>query len=405
MPSWYRASILKIVAVGLVVLAAGGCANGEVAKNHQQWVKDANNKWLTMRSGLILQMAQRQFDTGDLDQADKSLSEAMALDPENARLFVLAGRVCLERGQLERGYLLLEKAIGFDSKLPEAHYYQGLVLQRWQRYPAALEQYHQAYVLSPDNVAFLLAEAEMDVTIDQPETALRILSEKLTYFDQCSGLRVAVGHLHLMAKRYDKAAEYFRQALLLRPDDAQIAEDLALAQVAAGQTTAGIETLRKLLAVPATAGRRDLQRTLGAALVEAGQLIEAHELYMKLTQTDPSDGAAWLQLSEVCWTQEDTAGALLAATRTIALLPREPSAYLVAGLVYQQRGQLDEALTNFDRAAALSPQSARPVILRGLTLERAGLTADAAKAYAEALRRQPEDPRAKQLLARMADKP
>jgi tetratricopeptide (TPR) repeat protein len=402
MTRWFDGIFGRLVIGALAVLTFAGCANDTVAKNHQQWVKDGNDKWLSMRSGLMLQTAQRQFDTGDLEQAEKTLGEAMTMDGQNPRLMVLAGRVCVERGQLERAYLLLDKAIGLDPKLPEARYYQGLVMQRWQRYPAALEQYHEAYVLAPDNVAFLLAEAEMDVALDQPETALRVLTEKLTYFDQNAGIRAAVGHLHLMAKRYEKAAEFFRQAALLRPDDTQMAEDLALAQMAAGQTAAAIETLRKLLATPGTAGRRDLQHALGAAYTDAGQMADAQNVYLKLTQTDPADGPAWLKLGEVCWAQDDTAGAVLAANRAAAQMPRDPRGYLLAGLVYQKRGQLDQALSSFDRAAELSPQASRPVILRGITLEQAGLRADAAKAYAEALRRQPDDPRAKQLLAHVS---
>jgi Flp pilus assembly protein TadD len=70
--------------------------------------------------------------------------------------------------------------------------------------------------------------------------------------------------------------------------------------------------------------------------------------------------------------------------------------------VLSKQRHFEEAMEMFDQAAHLAPEDASPLLLRGITLERQGLLADAAEAYSEALRRQPDDRRAQQLLAKVS---
>jgi Flp pilus assembly protein TadD len=72
--------------------------------------------------------------------------------------------------------------------------------------------------------------------------------------------------------------------------------------------------------------------------------------------------------------------------------------------VMQKRGRIDDALRSFDRAAEAAPAVADPLILRGIALQQAGRTTAAAEAYAEALKRQPNDARAASLLASVETK-
>jgi Tfp pilus assembly protein PilF len=57
----------------LVVLAVSGCGS----PSKQDVVNNAETRWKQMRSTLMLQMAEQQFATGDLDQAERSLRDAM----------------------------------------------------------------------------------------------------------------------------------------------------------------------------------------------------------------------------------------------------------------------------------------------------------------------------------------
>lgn len=394
-----RVLMLAVCVLPLSMTACGG----ERSKGHVKAVNAANDRWLSLRSNMMLKLAQQQFDTGDLDQSEKTLVEAISTDPKNARLYLLAGRLAIERGQLERSYTRLATAIELDASIPETYYFQGIVLQRWQRYDEALAAYQKASELQSDNPSFLLAVSEMFVSLNRVEEATALLKSRVRYFDQNAGIRVAIAQLALMRKDAAEASDYLKQASLLRPDDTQITENLAVAQLAAGQTVAAIETLERLCANPLLASRRDLQRSLANAYMQAGRTSDAKKAFVRLTQTNAADVESWIDLGQLAWSQEDQAGALLAANRAMSLAPKRHEGYVLAGLVWQKRDRLDEALRLFDRAAELAPQSAEPVLLRGLALQRNGRKAEAAKAYAEALRREPSDSRAQQLLATVSE--
>ena len=360
---------------------------------------DAKNRWLELRSSMMLNMAEQQFRAGDLTQAEKSIKDGLSIDSTHPGLHVLAGRIELERGKLERAYHLFNASIELSPDDPEAYYYQGLVMQRWQRYESSLEFYQQAYDHEPDNASFLLAVGEALVEMDRVDDAISLLESKRQYFDQSAGVRAAIGHLHLMKGQPAKAAEYFQQASLLDPDDTKLKQELAISLAASGNHAEATEIFEQLLKDPDNKERTDLKRELVDAYIHTNQIKEASAILLELARSPKGDVADWIKLGEMCYQQDDMGGALQAASKVMHLSPERYEGYLLAGLVWQKRENLNNSLQMFDRAAQAAPTSTEPLILRGLSLQKAGRHAAAAEAFSEALRRQPSDNRARQLLS------
>jgi tetratricopeptide (TPR) repeat protein len=395
----FRRKPTTTLAAGLTVAAAvvlAGCAGGGQSQ-HDEWVEQADTRYKSLRTGLIMEMAQQHFDAGDLENAERSVKDAMEIDPTSAKLLTLAGRIKLERGRLERAYHLFNMAIEQAPDRPEAYYYQGLVLQRWKRFDEAEKQYSKAYDLEADNVAYLIAWGEMLVEAGEVERAIELLESKRNYFDQSSGLRVTLGQLYLFNDRAEQAAEALRQAAVLDPDNKDMNEILAMAEAAAGNHGEAIQLLRELLSTHAPGARPDLKRALADACRAAGRVEEARRLYVELARG--SDGAEhWLTLAEMAYREQDEAGTLYAARKALENDPSLHGAYVLSGLVWQKRGRLEEALRMYDLAADTARDDATPLILRGIALQKAGKTAAAAESYRRALDRSPEDQRARQLL-------
>ncbi len=389
--------LVKLALATTVVLGISGC--NRKMETHAESVNAANKRWLSARSGLLLQSAQRMFDTGDLTQCERTLGEALSMDPGNAKLHTLSGRVALERGQLERAYHRFQTAIELDEALPDPYFFRGIVLERWQRYEQALESYQKAYELQADNVAYLLSMAEMHVALDRAEVAKELLESRMAYFDQNAGIRVALAQLYTMSGDHERAARYLREASLLQPDDMSIVEELSLVLLASKRYDDAIMHLKRLCEAPAYRERVDLQHALASAYMHSGRLNEARERYLTITRLNREDVQAWAKLAEIAFANNDLSGALHAANRAIALAPDQHQGYLVAGMVWQRRGATEQALAMFDQAAQAAPQEALPHILRGLTFEQAGRRQEAIAAYNQALRIAPNDQRAQRLLA------
>ncbi len=241
LPTFVSRLRLGLVVAALVAVTITGCAK---QKNRDKWVGDANSRWQTLRSTALLEMARDQFDAGALDQAEKTVTDAAAIDASNPQLHLMAGRISLERGQLERAYRLFEISAELDNQEPETFYYQGVVLQRWHQYDAALTAYQASYDLDKDNPARMLAVAETLVALDRPREAITLLEDKKYYFDQNAGLRTMLGHLYRMQKEPRLSVENFRQATMLSPENMRLQEELALAQISAGTHADAAATLR-----------------------------------------------------------------------------------------------------------------------------------------------------------------
>ncbi len=393
-----RRSALALAVASTVMMVGCQAPKG----GHQKAVSNANARWHTLRSTSMLRLAQQQFDAGDLTQAEKTLVEAMSVDISNPALHVLSGRIAIEQGQLERAYERFRTALDIDDKQIGAHYYQGVVFQRWQQFDKALVAYGKAYEIQSDNVSFLLAMSEMHVAMGNRDTAVKLLESKVVYFDQNASIRSALGQLYYLDRNFTQAVHYLKQASYLAPDNLQLLENLASAQRAAGQSAEAVRNLERLVNDPENRDRVGLKRMLAAAYERADRLQEARQIYIDLNRQDPRDADAWFKLASLSLVNNDTAAALAAAERVMALDGSRAEGYIIAAMVWQKRGRFDQAIRLFERAASLAPQSAEPMILRGIAQEHAGQRNAAASSYSEALRRSPSDERAKNLLDRLS---
>ena len=384
-------SRLTVVLVATVLLTMTGC------KSSGMNAQEAEQRYHEARARIMLPMALQHFAAGDLDQAEHTTKEALQVDPTNAAFHILAGRISLERGRLERALHLFDRAIELDDKQSGAHYYMGVVFQRWQKIDEALACYQKARELEPDRASHLLAIGEMLVASDRTNEALELLKSKLTYFEHHSGLRNAIGQLYAIRGDYPQAIRFLRDAHLFNMEDDQVREDLALAQLAAGEAE---EATRHLKYLASRLGRKDLKRALGEAYVQSGHFQEARHIYMRLTRDDPTDDESWLKLGEIAWKAGENSSALAAARRVVTYAPRRPEGYLLAGMVWQARDRLDRAQNLFARAAALEPRKdhTAALLLRGIALKKLGRAQAATSVFSEALRRRPNDSRTQYLL-------
>lgn len=386
---------------GLVVVAFGvvGCQS---QGNHEQWVEEADGRWHETRSALMLDMAREQFEAGDLEQASQSVKEGLQVDTQNPRLQVLGGRIALERDKLERAYHLFEGAIEDSEELADAHYYQGVVLQRWQRYEQALKAYERAYDIEPDEVGHLLAVSEMLVQLDRVDDAVERLENKRDYFDEDASLRVALGHLYNIKQDYAQATALFKEASVLDPDRVPARAELGLAQVAAEQYEKAVRTLKNLLAEHPHEKRGDLRRALAEAQVQTRRMEAAQQTYLDLARSDAGEPGDWVRLGELTWQAGDVSGTLHAANRAMDQAPQNHRGYMLSGMALKEREKYEKALRMFEEAAGLAPERANPLLLRGMTLQQQGRRKEARSAYEAALERAPDDERAQKLLNTLA---
>jgi len=385
-----------------------GCSSTD---NHEQWKGEASGRWNAVKSKIAIEMAEDQFNAGQLGLAQRTIEQAMVKDMENPQLWLMAGRIALEKSELETAYQRLAKSIEYGEELEgfarkekaKPYYYQGIVDQRWQRYDAAKEDYAKAYERDPENASYFLARIEMMVQLEQFAQAIAELEEKTSYFDQNPTVRALLAHVYRSQGNHEKAMVWFKQASMLAPEDMKLREEVAREMVAVGRNGDASRELEELVKTEYGSKRADLFRLLAESYVKDSKLREGRNVYLKLTEMDRTSVHDWSKFGELAYRLDDETGALQAANRLINLAPDDHRGYLLAGMVWNKRDRLDRALSMFDRAAELAPQDTTPLIMRGIALQKNNKPAAAADAYKQALSINPEDKRAKQLLASVTE--
>ena len=381
-----------------VVLTAAGCSSSSGPKKPTE-KELATERWKTARAAVMVNLAKDQYRNGQFEKARKSADEALRLSPKNAQAHLVSARLLIEKGQLEAAEQALATARRLTPNDGEPYYLSGVVMQRWQKYEQAYEQYKVASAKSPAELAYVLAEAESLVTLDRQPDALALLQSKADYFEHSGTLRDAIGQLLMQQNRFAEAARAFRQASVLSEDEPTIKERLALALFKTSQHREAADLLGKLVQGEAYAKRADVFAMLGECQLALGRPREARVTFETASQLDPYAAGAWRGLGRAAMELNDFKRAELALNKALRYDGGRPETHLMLGYLSLSQGNLDAALVSFVAANKLDPRDTVTLCMVGYVLEKQKKPQAAAKWYARALQIRPGDAMARKLMA------
>ena len=359
----------------------------------------AKQRWNEARASVLYSLAQDQYKGHDFDKCRETCDQALRLVPQSCPLRTLMAKVEMEQGQLELAEKELELARKAGPKEPEPYYLSGVIYQRWQRPQLALEFYRQANERAPAELAYLLAEGEMLVTLDRTPEALQLLQSKVTYFENSPTIRDAVGQILMQSGRYAEAADMFRQAALLSEDDQSIRERLAIAYFRNKQFRESAQTLGKLTDKEPYAKRADLFQLLGECQMELSDSHGARNSFERAAELNPYSAQAWQSFGRACLEAGDLKRADFALRRAIGVDASLGETHLLMGYLHLKERKFNEALASFRKASTLAPNDATAICMVGYVYEKMGRTDQAMQYYAQALKVKPGDSLASQLMA------
>jgi Flp pilus assembly protein TadD len=378
----------------LLTLAAAGCQNTK-----QKNSAEANARWNRARANVLCSLARDQYKAASFDKCRKTVNDALKMDPNHPQLRILSAKLAIEQGQLELAERELELARKYAPNDPEGYYLAGVIYQRWQKPERAYEFYTAASDKAPIGLAYLLARAEMLIELERSEEALRLLEEKVQYFENSAAIRDAVGQLYMQARRYKDAVDMFRQASVLEEQDLSFKERLGLALYYDKQYAEAAEVLVKLLANEAYAKRGDLLAALGEAQLQTNKPRDARQTFEAATQADASNAKVWLGLGRAAMECKDFRRAELSLKKAQSIDAESAEAQLLLGYLRLRQNRMKDALAAFQKASAMDPKDSVSVCMVGYVYEKNGRQDVAMKYYGKALKLKPNDQLASKLMA------
>jgi len=386
----------RIILMTVAMMLAGGCANqAKQPTPHQAGVAS----WDDARSSVMIGLAKDQYDAGQLDKARQTINDAIKLSPESANARILSARIAIEQSQLELAEKELRLARQFDPRAADADYLSGVVYQRWQKPDLAFDCYSHACDKGPSELAYLMAKAEMLVSMERSTEALQLLQDRVVFFEHSAVIRDAVGELLVGQKRYPEAVDMLREASILTPEDLTIKEHLAMVYFYAHQSGDALESLNRLVANDKFAHRGDLRAAIGECDCELGEYRDARAAFEVATQLDPGSAGWWIGLAKAAIQCSDYQRAELSLHKAMALDAGNSQANLLMGCLRLRQDRLPEALAAFNKVSSGDNADSLSLCMSGYVLQKLGRTHEAAEYYKKALQRDPHDELAAQLMA------
>lgn len=382
--------IVIIFTANLVACYGPGTTRGKLNR------ENARARVATFNSQLAYDQAMQAFRTGQFDKAMRQIDGALNSTPDVPEFYILMGRIFMEMHRLEPANKAFVKAIELNPNSADAHYYLGIVYQRWSNEQSAYEYYTKAHELDNSTVQFVLAAAESLIALSKFDAAQLYIESKMDYFEHNASMKQLLGQIALLMGNAKDAARIFSEARLLNPDDQMLLEELAHAQYVAGLYGKCYDSVKQLqrLKNGLTLESKQLE---ARCLVALGRTTEARNLYLELTRSDPSNTELWIELGSLAWEIGDFRRTAICSVRIVALAPHRYEGYMLKGIYEREKGNLDQATSLLRQSAALSNSIALPHMVLGRTLEENGDVKGALGAYADALRADPENQAAKEL--------
>lgn len=304
---------------------------------------------------------------GDIDEAIMLLDKALEIDPKDPMAMVQLGLAYVNKGKLEKGVELIEKAPEFSRrKLPTAYVALGIIESRRGNLAKAEAHFKHAIEIDPTEAGHLNVLGSFYTQLGQFAKAESIYRESLKYSPNDLGARLDLGALAVQRGRVDEAMRYFEDAVRLRPGNADAHNRLAGGLMAQGK-------------VP--------------------QAITEFETAIRLRPqwAPPYNDLAWSLATDDSPKVRSGRRAVELAEKACQLTKREDAALLdTLAAAYAEMGRFDDALRTIDEAKRVAIKN-NPGMIEGIekheaVYQRKQAWREPSRAAAEAVRTKAKRP-------------
>lgn len=299
-------------------------------------------------------MATSYWQLGKLDQARKNLEIVLKARPDDTLATLLLGMVFEDLGDHQRAAKLLA------GVLP-------LVRQR----PETIDSLARAYY-----------------HLGQTEKARNTL-QMLVGHPVGPNAVFQGGRLAAEFADYDTAERMFLSIQTTYPDPAAVNYYLALAQYSAKRYAECEKTL--LSSIGYGHGTPDAYALLGRTYGKQDNFPEMLKAFEKAINLEPTNQGYYIDLGDALAEKKNYATAIEVAKESVKRFPSSSSAYSLKGSVELKMYLLTESLNSYSKAVELDSNNPRAALGLALTLWNMDRNDDAAKAFAEGVRRFPND--------------
>lgn len=351
---------------------------------------------------------------------------AASVDPTGETPRVYLGMALRETGAHEESVQTLEEARRRHLKSPLPPLQLGETFVRMGQTAKALESFDRAAALSADPAPIRRRIAEIHMTQKRFAEAIAIyraqaeargagvdawdrlgtayqmagrlpdaektFKQMATAFPGTPFPHYRLGTFYGYIKKYDRAEAELRRALALAPADGSILRALSMSQNEQGNSSAAVETARRLVSVQPDDPNAHFY--LATLYHDERRLDSAERLYREILARWPDHALTLNNLAALLADQGKGDEAVPLAQKAVALLPDNGVILDTLGWAVHKQRKSSEALAILQRAARLAPRNAGVLYHLGVVYEALGDRRAAREHLQQALQLSREFPQA-----------
>lgn len=340
-------------------------------------------------------VAQMSLNQGEA--ADASFTEALALDGINGMALTGKSQRAIAARKLDEAVALAKKATEVAPGFAPGWSLLG-DLMRVKNDPKAAEgAYSEAITRRSQNANDLIARVMVRLELDDRDGA----AEDVKTLRQRGFVNpYAVFGEGLLLMRDGKllpAAEKFQEVLGKFPNFARVSCYAGVSLAATERQNQAIAYLESCLSAYPQADT--VRRTLAASYSSGGQWDKIEALLRPLIERQEPDQAALELLAQIKLTNNDPKAAADLLRKVVQGEQKDSRGLVNLGLVLTAAGELGEAKSAFNEAAAVSETKFDPALAEAQALLQTGRTGEGTTRLEAVLRERPEDTQALSMLA------
>lgn len=395
--------MLAGVALAAAAAFTAGCPSNHTAGQDEARQK-AKARWNTVRADVLCGVAADNLRAGRLDAAQAKAAEALAMEPNSMAGLLVMGRIALERGQYAQALKTLDQARAIDPKNAAAAYYLAVALEKSNRLDEALQAYRQAYFLNDASLDAVKGAAEVMVAMGQPRQAKAYLGGFMPRAEGDAGMYELAGRLAQLCGDPAEAAGHFVKAHDIDSANMLYLEKLIEVQFLAGQYDKVLASIRDLKPSEHYSPPATIYVMQGDSCLALRRPNEALAAYKTATTGAASLWAAWSGVSRAELALSRPAEAVAAARKAYELDKDNPDSTLLVGYSLVRAGRTVEAIACLKQAIAQRGNDATLLCVLGRAYAAGGDELEATRCYTAALRSEPGNRLASELLSSTARK-
>ena len=226
--------------------------------------------------------------TGEIQTAQKFLSNAVSVQPELFKAWFSLGNVRQAQGQFPEAELAYQQAIDLQPNSAPLYNNLGYTLQQQGKFEKAIVSYQKALEIQPNCV-------EAQVNLGNALFAQEKLSpDKQAYYATANN---QLGLTRLKVQDFKGAEAYYRQAIAMQPDLASAHHNLGVVLQKQGKLKSAVDSYQQALSLKPN--YIEAHKNLGDVLQEQEKFEEAANSYRKALKLKPDYAEVYSNLVTV----------------------------------------------------------------------------------------------------------